>query len=878
MFLGRNICEPGGLVLYDRFLFVGLGGAGGSTLGYLKNNIRKWLQENDAGSEIPAGWQFLHIDTPALREYVQEGVDPRLSDDEYLGLIAQGVTFDSVAAMIDGNVGLNDEMQTWRVDPTGLPVAISRSAGQFRAVGATLAVAHAPMIRSRIERSLARLNRSDANSELAKVYHQVTGERRPGTSSSLRVIVVSSLCGGTGAGLLQTVSDISRSLDHGGHEIAFLYTAEVFDSLGAASTGGVSPNSLAAISEFLNGSWRDHHFDGSRPPLERFSLVRAGLPQALSRSGPDLPFLVGRVNTSGVEYDTPDQVFEATGQVLASLVTDLRLQRDLIAYQLSSWAHQQQAHVMGRGTLVDEGNVDERGFPVFMAAGFARLSTGADYFEAYAARRLVREALVDVTTVWADGETAGVLLEQLGLDQDLAGPPQHEFTLISPVEYPTLFESMLDGSDSAGLAEELREAIRELVQGEDPLGESPPDLVDDLRAAIGGLEDRAGQWLRRPGTVFGDYLATSLRSYLAPTGLFDADRVGKQEYQQRQNRFAEQWTAALKAAQPLVKLDQRILGIVHPVPETVRAQTILSQVPFYGHPVMEQAKVALRVLGMSDQVVDDRFTADDKIRHVDINTMLGAPHSVLAFESLLRPIADSWARYTEMGMEQSFWSRRRARTIAEFTPAPQALVHCMVRGWLTGVLLGRIDRQPSGGGPVTIARADNTPAEFPHPFLSVGAGIRDRLPQVLESLAVAYLGVSRTGTLRPLDAYCELRDLGRSQPDAGLYDYPFLHPDLERWIDTGEITGLAAKPLLSASEDASPRERTRILVELLGASLEDYQGDYDDVRTQWERDPTSLSGPPLWTGIAMMLFREIDQLLRAAQRYEDSLNAVHEPL
>ena len=527
---------------------------------------------------------------------------------------------------------------------------------------------------------------------------------------------------------------------------------------------------------------------------------------------------------------------------------------------------------MGRGTLVNEGGKRERGFPVFLAAGFARLSTGADYFEAYAAKRLVREALVDVAAAWADGETAGVLLERLGLDQDLAGPPQHEFTLISPVEYPTLFESMLGESDSAGLAEELREAIRELVQGEDPLGESPPDLVDDLRAAIGGLEDRAGQWLRRPGTVFGDYLATSLRSYLAPTGLFDPGRVGEQEYQQRQNRFAEQWTAALKAAQPLVKLDQRILGIVHPVPETERAMIRLSQVPFSGHPVMEQAKVALRVLDMPDQVVDNLFTNDDKIRHVDINTMLGAPHSVLAFESLLRPIADSWAKATEGGMEQSFWSRRRARTIAEFTPAPQALVHCMVRGWLTGVLLGRIDRDKGRDGPVTIAQADNPPAEFPHPLLTDRVRtIRDRLPQVLESLAVAYLEVSRTGTLRPLDAYCELRDLGRSQPDADLYTYSELHPDLKRWIDTGEITGLAAKPLLSASEDASPRERTRILVELLGASLEDYQGDYDDVKHQWARNPASLSGPPLWTGIATMLFREIDQLLQAATSYENGL-------
>jgi hypothetical protein len=195
----------------------------------------------------------------------------------------------------------------------------------------------------------------------------------------------------------------------------------------------------------------------------------------------------------------------------------------------------------------------------------------------------------------------------------------------------------------------------------------------------------------------------------------------------------------------------------------------------------------------------------------------------------------------------------------------------MVRGWLTGVLLGRIDRQPSGGGPVTIARADNTTAEFPHPFLSVGAGIRDLLPQVLESLAVAYLEVSRTGTLRPLDAYCELRDLGRSQPDASLCIYSELHPDLKRWIDTGEITGLAVEPLLRTDDDTTSDERADLLLGLLEASLEAYQGDYDDVKQQRVRDPASLSGPPLWTGIATMLFREIDELRRAARSYGNRL-------
>jgi hypothetical protein len=52
--------------MYDKFLFVGLGGSGGSTLGHLKQELFGWLKEHGAEPKIPSGWQFLHIDTPVV--------------------------------------------------------------------------------------------------------------------------------------------------------------------------------------------------------------------------------------------------------------------------------------------------------------------------------------------------------------------------------------------------------------------------------------------------------------------------------------------------------------------------------------------------------------------------------------------------------------------------------------------------------------------------------------------------------------------------------------------------------------------------------------------------------------------------------------------
>ena len=77
--------------MYDRYLFIGLGGSGGSTLGRIKEALRTWLTEHNLEPDIPAGWQFLHIDTPTVSDS-----DPPLSADEYLGLVTSAVQFSNV--------------------------------------------------------------------------------------------------------------------------------------------------------------------------------------------------------------------------------------------------------------------------------------------------------------------------------------------------------------------------------------------------------------------------------------------------------------------------------------------------------------------------------------------------------------------------------------------------------------------------------------------------------------------------------------------------------------------------------------------------------------------------------------------------------------
>jgi len=242
--------------MFRRLLFVGLGGSGGQTLRVLKRDLKEWLKDLEWEGSFPAGWQFLHIDTPAVPDGIRKG-GGSLEDSEYLGLIGEGVGFDAVSGKIDKISGVGPELLGWRVDGQALRVPLMMGAGQFRAIGRAIAMCYAQPIKDRLSLSINRINNPASNAELASIYTMANGTPPSVAAASPIVIVVSSLAGGTGAGLLVDVCDILRALapTWGGESIALLYTPEVFLGLGDGSIGGIQPNSLAAISEVLNGYW-----------------------------------------------------------------------------------------------------------------------------------------------------------------------------------------------------------------------------------------------------------------------------------------------------------------------------------------------------------------------------------------------------------------------------------------------------------------------------------------------------------------------------------------------------------------------------------------------------------------------------------------------
>ena len=100
------------------------------------------------------------------------------------------------------------------------------------------------------------------------------------------------------------------------------------------------PNSLAALCEMLNGQWwhgGDVDAENIAEPKQDPVLIGAGLPKPQTRSGPTFPFLVGRVAAGGIDYGTPDRLFETVGRSLLSWISDMAVHSRFVAYTPANW-------------------------------------------------------------------------------------------------------------------------------------------------------------------------------------------------------------------------------------------------------------------------------------------------------------------------------------------------------------------------------------------------------------------------------------------------------------------------------------------------------------------------------------------------------------
>ncbi len=363
-----------------KFLILGLGGSGGKTIRYIKQALEEWFRQVGWQGGMPDGWQFLHIDTPASQDSpIIPGRPKLLKSEEYLSLYQPGIEFETIVTIL-GQRGY--DLRGWGVDPALMFIPIDLGAGQYRAVGRMLGLYQIGEIKDRVRRKEAALMTPGAAAQLGELTESVDGGVSGGQDPTPIVMVISSLAGGTGAGIIVDVCDVLRS---GGERwmddsVGILYSADVFSELSQAASEGVQPNSAAAFSEILHGYY------GGRG----FTAPGGGPVQ--QRSGPAFPYLVGQSNTKGVQFGNQLEVYRVMGRCLAAVMSDPSIQDNFTSYLMANWqssASKFRETDEGIGLLAEPPSYGG----AFQALGFAEVELGGQRLEVYAERRITRDAV-----------------------------------------------------------------------------------------------------------------------------------------------------------------------------------------------------------------------------------------------------------------------------------------------------------------------------------------------------------------------------------------------------------------------------------------------------------------------------------------------------
>jgi hypothetical protein len=375
--------------------------------------------------------------------------------------------------------------------------------------------------------------------------------------------------------------------------------------------------------------------------------------------------------------------------------------------------------------------------------------------------------------------------------------------------------------------------------------------------------------VNRPGSAFARFLEHDLRDFLDDDPAVDPNEVAR-----RRQAFRKAFSSAFSAAEPLVRLDTGLLALLHGS-AAVPQRAIPSSLPFRDHPMEEtvrQIAAAAKEGASGAQELDGYLTTAPNIRSISISSTLGAAHDPLVFESIMAPIVAGWnAAKQSPPARTNFWTSRRARPLEEFIPASHEVVLAMTRGWFTGLLLGRIDRESR-----RILRG-KTVAAFPTPLLRDTTHARDLLPAVLESLGLAYAEVAQHKSLTSLDAYLELRDLG-VQPGLldmrGAHIYEAVNGALEEWVRTGETGHVLVDPVVEkmagrSLAGASAAERRQAAIHALTKTADEYGDGIEDYRERWI-DDRSVLGPDraMWPGMWSTIDRALSELTAALAQLE----------
>lgn len=357
-------------------IIVGCGGAGGRVLAALRDELLDELEALGWSEGLPLAWQLICIDSPAIPEDDPShgGASPA---EDYVSLSGGESVYRNVDAQVVQRSTSAElaKLIGWRPAPS-MAVLVNHGAGQLRAVGRIAFLAAEPRVGHRLSRALD--TALYGVEQLKRLADQI------GVPSlhprGVQAIVVSSLGGGTGAGVFLDVAELLRTmLPVGAHRTAgVLLMPDLFEHVGPGS--GIQANALASLSELIASAYAPEL--RVEPSYDASPTRHSGLWPA---------FTVGRSTLDGQLLDSADCLRTAV-QALASIALRPEIAQSILDYPSANDV------------------IDERSFPIADAGrrrstdgclnslGAAKLVVGGRRFSNYSIHRIARAAVEELIT------------------------------------------------------------------------------------------------------------------------------------------------------------------------------------------------------------------------------------------------------------------------------------------------------------------------------------------------------------------------------------------------------------------------------------------------------------------------------------------------
>jgi hypothetical protein len=381
-------------------LFVGCGGSGLQTLRRLRRELESQLTiAKIPKSEFPGAWQFVAVDVPS-KEQLRPSELLEYSHGSYVGLSDIGIGYhgnDGIDDQMRDRHSVRDDFAQWRPDPDLVDVDINIGAGRHRAIGRVVgAYSMNKVLLPSLRAAVDMIAQPASASGLRSIADRLgLPDALSGEIGDPSVVIVSSLGGGAGSGIFIDVADALRLLDSSkawlDNSIGILYDPSLFSNDKDFYRNGISPNSLAAISELVAGHWN---------PWQSFPYLPSLSGQGGVKRGPAFPLLFGTGNGS-ITLGSVESTYNMVASILANLTISPNSHSIFYEWLIGNWGDW--SEVSDNAPTIHDVRRTKGRRPL-SSFGFSRVSLGRDRLARYSTERMARAIYTGILTRFEDDD------------------------------------------------------------------------------------------------------------------------------------------------------------------------------------------------------------------------------------------------------------------------------------------------------------------------------------------------------------------------------------------------------------------------------------------------------------------------------------------